>query len=443
MNEQWNFKNMRSAQEFRDKLAIYGPSSAGRASPLPVLEYDTNFGTEGKAVFDVPGHTLTWASYITLDDKKSKFLVSVYETLRAPHDEPKYSAIVRITAQGEIDTSFGPNNDGYLQVKFEELNYTMPDFIHEMSDGRLVISGNIVRVEDSVYYTTPMITRLKPDGTPDPDFANNGILDVAQLLGMNIYKSVTTVLPNGKILLLVLNTSDTVPHSYLVRLSETGTLDTSFQGKGYVEIVTSTNDPTYMTKSNLINNAGDIVLSGASQLDSFMTRRNADGNTEYRFGNAGVVSLPVSSFGSYDCSTDLNTSHLLVCGSSDKRAMLAHYKVTGEVEVKFNDGKPTLTDFEKGFGESLWEKANIQPDSAGKILTVGTGFIGATTSWSVMGRYLRTGELDHSFANGAGLGSPIDAAFFGGATAFITTNDNRVLCPGLYQGSAAILAFKV
>ncbi len=132
--------------------------------------------------------------------------------------------ITRLTASGQVDTTFGVNG----LVNSQPGNFG-PSAMAIQNDGKVVALGTSVglNLSSALYFS---LIRLNPDGTDDTGFdytAPSYIGNPATL----------TLQPDGKILMagqgLVTTTSITIDQGLTVaRLNSNGSLDTTFNGSG-------------------------------------------------------------------------------------------------------------------------------------------------------------------------------------------------------------------
>ena len=126
---------------------------------------DTSFGTDGKVMFNVGDNNDFGKSIIQLEDGKILFGGhSYYDTAPLRYE----LAIVRLNADGSFDTSYGNNGIFKTRLVANGESY-LADMVLQ-PDGKLVITGTAN--ESGVY--SYGITRVTADGQLDTTFGENG-----------------------------------------------------------------------------------------------------------------------------------------------------------------------------------------------------------------------------------------------------------------------------
>ena len=134
-----------------------------------------------------------------------------------------------------LDLTFG--NGGIAQTApYTNKKFKVPTGLIIQPDGKILISGNF-------------IMRYKANGTPDSNFATNGIF----IPPISLFSNAIALLPDGKI--LSLGHPDT-GCSYICRLLPNGTVDSSF-GKNGISINNRLNPWNMLVQSD-----GKIIIMG-------------------------------------------------------------------------------------------------------------------------------------------------------------------------------------
>jgi uncharacterized delta-60 repeat protein len=199
-------------------VAATGLNPTGRRV-LVVLRYlkdgtiDRSFGNGGHVRADIRGFNIPLDVAIT---DGGAILVLVWTGTKR---ETRGSVIVRYTARGLLDRSFG--TDGRI------------DFPLTASPHRLVVlpDGRFFAVASGI-----TLMRFMPDGQPDGSFGTSGVVTTS--LGTPNDRAVNlSVLPNGKLLLVATSAINTSYDNWtfklaLVRYQANGALDVGFGRKG-------------------------------------------------------------------------------------------------------------------------------------------------------------------------------------------------------------------
>lgn len=202
--------------------------------------------------------------------------------------------VVRINPDGSYDTTFG--DDG-LAIAPQNAAQEIPDrpvHIVEQADGKIVVIGNASQenTHDSL-----LLLRFNPDGSMDTSFDGDGRLEIA---GLDIYPRHVRLDNQGRLLIAA---GDEVSvgnfTTFIARLTPNGAFDTSFGGGDGIVQPQIINGNTYETANGLVVQAdGKIVVTGStgngdnlSLWDGYVLRLNEDGTTDTSFGGGDGFTL--------------------------------------------------------------------------------------------------------------------------------------------------------
>ncbi len=163
--------------------------------------------------------------------------------------------LIRLTASGERDSTFGPNGVRYLNLnRFAD----RPEIngLHELASGKVLVTGLYT---DREFYNQTFVARFDSDTNIDRTFGLQGAVRLS-IPGGGAYSVVTIVQPDGKILIggsWVFLGSNTM----LYRLTSRGRLDPDFGTRGLV--MTSFNN-TNMIRGIAVAPDGRIIVAGSS-----------------------------------------------------------------------------------------------------------------------------------------------------------------------------------
>lgn len=202
---------------------------------------------------------------------------------------------------------------------------------------------------DATFTARAYVFRYLPDGTPDTDFASNGMFTYALDNEALFYSAALT--PTGKILLVGSTTNYENYRMLLVQLNSDGTPDDSFGDNG-------------------------VVLQSVALVD--------DHGEDF----------------AYDVAFDA-VGNILVCGNSHdpnyvRRPVVVRFTASGVLDTAFGDGGVATIPV-NAVGSSAFMGIAVQPD--GKI--VATGYFGQTELWYLLlvARFNADGTLDESFSD--------------------------------------------
>ena len=264
---------------------------------------DTSFGTNGQTVLDLGSNTIDEAySMVTQADGKILIAGSTHaRPAGATVGQPNYNyGVVRLNANGSLDTSFGTNGQALL-----DLGSDSSDSAYSMvtqADGKILIAGttDAQPAGGTGKSTNYGVVRLNANGSLDTSFGTNGqtLLDlgsntgddarsiVAQADGKILIAGFTTALPAGARLRST--------NYGVVRLNANGNLDTNFgtNGQTLLDLVYQLNYGDDAAYSMVTQSDGKILIAGVSKVtfEKYgVVRLNADGTLDTAF--APVSSL--------------------------------------------------------------------------------------------------------------------------------------------------------
>lgn len=170
------------------------------------------------------------------------------------------------------DNAFG-NNGNFITTFNTSQNILQSNTII-LADHSIL---QIVNVTDNDY-----ILKLKPNGTLDADFANNGKLE----LGINNFMN--AVLQNDKIIVYFGPKSldhSNYTDSKIVRYNSNGTLDTTFGTNGVLNEVTESTDPQALSVLVL----ADYSLLVTNSVETHPKKFTINGQLDSTAGNNGII----------------------------------------------------------------------------------------------------------------------------------------------------------
>jgi uncharacterized delta-60 repeat protein len=201
--------------------------------------------------------------------------------------------LVRYNADGSLDTTFGTG--GKVTAPLPVGNYSRLSDLVILPDGKILIAGG-------VYFSGAgfdfLAARYNPDGTLDATFGTGGVATVPAGTGSDFANGMA-VQPDGKIVLVgVANGWGTASSWAVARLLPNGSLDTGFGTNGVV----LTNIPGNYDEAwdVAVQPDGKLVVTAAvnqgeylplTEAQLVLARYNPDGTPDATFG-AGGVAIP-------------------------------------------------------------------------------------------------------------------------------------------------------
>lgn len=317
-------------------------------------------------------------------------------------------------AVGDIDTTFGEGGATlFAQLDIDLSSPSGPLIQH---DGRIVVCGQGPSADGTQY--TSIITRMTPDGAPDPDFGDGGRIELGDYLlvracsGFALGQDDAIVAAGPEV---VSNEGPVVDSGLrVIRFDAIGQRDSTFgdDGVAHVNVLPGQGDG-FMTPMALQSD-GSIVFASPSEPNAFeIARIRADGSDDVEFGDVGRVRVE------FVHTTDLSPTvthiavdearRIIVAGSLVEPTPSGFANSTFAVMRLLTDGTPDPSfgsggRVTFGFGApnvySYPTTVLLQRD--GRLVLAGTGSnnwdSGATPNANVaVARLLEDGALDPTF----------------------------------------------
>ena len=135
--------------------------------------------------------------------------------------------VVRVTAGGELDTTF--SDDGTQVISFPFTDAAAPEDVALQPDGRVVVFGS-ARLASATQRLTIALARLRTDGSLDPSFSDDGRAIGPTPVAVQAGGGSVQLGPDGRI--VVLGGSYGL---FVARYTADGRRDPSFSSDGYAE----------------------------------------------------------------------------------------------------------------------------------------------------------------------------------------------------------------
>lgn len=401
---------------------------------------DSSFDGDGKLTFDFNNRT-DIARDVTVDSA-GRILIGGESNQGSPNGQD--FAVARLLDSGALDTSF--NGNGKQTVDFggtTDLGFS----VAVDSTDRVLIAGRSRQggATDEDF----AVARLTASGAFDTTFDGDGKQTI-DFNGNRDEPSGVAVDSAGRILIAgdTWDFSPTGQSLSVARLTDAGTLDTSFDGDGM--LITTIVSPTDDNGRDVVafQSDGKSIVVGTynRNRDMLAVRYNTDGSLDTTFGSDGIVQIDFSSEDQgYSVAVD-SQDRILVAGYSRTGSTtrydfaVARLTPTGALDTTFaGDGKQTID-----FGSPNDFGYSVAVDSQDRVILGGRSYQVATNSYDfAVARLTTDGVLDTSF-NGDGK-QTID---FGGtgdeAYSVEVDSQDRVVVGGFtYQGGSTGYDFAV
>jgi uncharacterized delta-60 repeat protein len=283
--------------------------------------------------------------------------------------------LARYSASGAIDVSFGIN--GQSQINAGDIG-SQTFSVALQSDGKIIAGGMCLNIDFTVGFC---LVRLLESGLLDTTFAANGISRTLDMAGSSWITSLR-VLSNGKILAAGRCSAEPPSNAVqlcVVRYLESGAIDMNFGRNG--RAILGLNVSTFGTALAVAPNGNILVAgncTGPTTLNNFcVSRFSANGTLDQEFGSAG---LSITSMGE-----DGFESALSIALTQDGRIVLGGYcSVASRISFCFARYR-TDGNLDTNFG------------SAGKVVTQ-VGVLGGARSVAIQsdGKIVAAGDCNAS-----------------------------------------------
>jgi uncharacterized delta-60 repeat protein len=225
---------------------------------------DSSFDGDGTAVLNLGGDD--WASSVALQ-ADGKLVI-------AGHSSAQAIWVARLNADGSPDTGFSGDGRLPLQPASGSVSWDMV----VQPDGKIVVAG----YESGSSF---LVTRLKPDGSYDEDFANGEGLAAVSFGSSDMDTANAVALQaSGKIVVAGSTTTGASKRLAVARLQPGGSLDTTFSGDGKQTLSGATSAAWGIALAP----DGRIVMSGDRGDGALVVRLQGDGQA----GGGGPAPTP-------------------------------------------------------------------------------------------------------------------------------------------------------
>ncbi len=320
---------------------------------------------------------------------------------------------------GDLDVSFG--NGGVITTTLGSSSGVGAVVIQ--SDGKIVVAG------DGDLLTFFGVARYNSNGGLDHSFGSNGVITTP--IGSSAYGTAIVLQPDDKIVVAGTSSNGSQDMFALARYANIGSLDSGFGSSG---IVTTPIGIEARGRAVAQQSDGKIIVAGdsfdGSQTTIALARYTITGNLDSDFGSSGVVTTLIDSdaFG-YAIALQPDGKIIVVGGSGNRHSQsyfaLARYTTTGSLDSDFgNSGVVTtpIGTYGSGYGVAL------QADD--KIVVVGYTIYGISSPPAVFAlvRYNSNGNLDNGFGHNGVVTTPIGSQAYGNAV--VLDPDDKIIAVG-------------
>ncbi|GJM33780.1 MAG: hypothetical protein DHS20C18_27810 [Saprospiraceae bacterium] len=397
---------------------------------------DSSFAENGILLLDLVGGTETANDVVVQPDGK----IVIVASARFPHNFD--IEVIRLNEDGSLDSTFAVNGQyHYLNEAGSDLGYSLK----MLEDGSFLVSGS--HGTDEPNNTEMILIKLTADGALDTSFGNNGIViqhiddseDYARTIAVNdageIFLGGTSKIPGWGFY-----------RSVIAKFDANGSIDSTFGTDGIFmwdldSIVSDVLQLEVLEDGNLLT-SGRTKPAGTERISLYKVRSDGSG-FDTSFGTDGTILAPYQGRG-YGLTIHEN-GNILVTGNNStaqgNNLVVLAYHPDGSVNTDFGlDGVVSVDNDINDVGLAI----TIQPD--GKILaggeSGGTFFAGGPRKFFSV-RMHATGVIDSTwgengvvatqtsdlfaFANGITLQADGKVLLVGASATPVTQNDLTVI----------------
>jgi uncharacterized delta-60 repeat protein len=339
---------------------------------------DTSFSGDGIAItyFGSPGG----GAYDVAIQSDGKIVAAGYAYAGTDDD----FALVRYNSDGSLDTSF--DGDGKVTTDMCPGGIDRAHDVVIQPDGKIVVAGYACQGATGDDFA---LARYNTDGTLDGNFHGGfGTIFTDFFNGTDVINEVA-LQPDGKIVAVGYATSNNIWDMALARYTSDGYLDSSFSGDGKATenfVNPSSNDSG---NSVAIQPDGKIVVGGVATDPGYrfiVARFNANGSLDTSFDGDGYVIATFAGGGNgsaYGVALQAD-GKIVATGSwvdylNIHSFAVARYNLDGSPDSSFGDGGGVVTTFEMAGDTAL--TVAIQAD--GKIVAGGVTGYGSAADFAL------------------------------------------------------------
>lgn len=388
-------------------LSILNPASASAVYG----EIDNTYGGNGSGYnfLDITDSSINFPiekSRITSSaiDSQGRLVVAGY-TLYDDTDRQAF-AIARFNPNGTLDTTFGPNNQGFVSLYRSTRDYFYA--VAVQSDDKIIAAG---RTRVGSYFNW-VVVRVTASGVLDTTFGSGGTGYEMTSAGLRSTATAIAISPNNEIYVAGTTTLDPWISPQVLptvaKYDANGVLIPSYGSYGTgIETITVGDFSPNINGLTLSSSGEAIIVGGVDDnvfMKVFISRFSANGTPDLAFGgnNTGFDTTTVaSSMTFFNAATIQSDGKIVAAGSKDsgQLGVLARYNSDGTLDGSFGASNNGFVDLQVQDEIAI---TSVRVDTSGHIVTGGQSRLGAGSTSFVVARYTATGSLDTSFGNQSG-----------------------------------------
>jgi uncharacterized delta-60 repeat protein len=286
---------------------------------------DTTFGSGGKRVIGLGGHGLGESVFGAALQPNGKIVLAGGSDLRA--------AVVRLNPNGSLDTTF--SGDGKKTFNWRPGDFSRTQAVLVLPNGRLVVAGFSGPEGGDI-----QVGRLKANGALDPTFGTGG--KAAVDFGDTEFGFAAARQADGRIVVGGRSLAGGGV-AVVTRLRANGTLDPDFDGDGRLILPGGG-----IARAVLVQPDSKIVVAGNPGLSEVMTvtRLNPDGSPDTTFDGDGTATIDFGPGGEPASSAVLQPDgKIIIVGSAQAGVAVARLNANGSPDATFGVAGKAVVDF--------------------------------------------------------------------------------------------------
>ena len=316
---------------------------------------DTTFGTNGIVTTEIGSQA--FADSVVVDA-----LGNIVITGTAVIDDVSYAIVVRYDSLGNLDATFGTG--GIVSVLIGEGAAGFAVAID--GSGRIVVGG-VVTING---LSRTLFLRFNTNGSADNTFGISGQASYA--IGIHSVISSIAIDSNNNIVGAGYTTDSFTNDFLVVRLTSNGALDLSFNTVGYASTTIESSPDNYV--DGVVTTASNQVVLGGffkntvSEFNNVgLARYTVSGAMDATFGVSGVVTAAVGTISRANAIILDASEKIIVAISSDDDFALQRYNTNGTLDTTFGTAGTMFVNM-----AAFDVAADIKLQSDGKIVIAGT-----------------------------------------------------------------------
>jgi uncharacterized delta-60 repeat protein len=414
-----------------------------------LLNNDPTFGDAGILRFPFPGFS-GYDVRALLALPQNKLLVAVrLSTPGAP------TRIVRLLENGALDSAFGGEDSGYVEIRLKEIFYMSRILgFTPLSDGGWLVGAQYSE-EGATNSTGLVLVRQREDGQLQTSFGEQGVLYLPyDKMGGGAYSEVVHESASDAAragaagmaaqqldekIVVVSTIADAAGRAkgIVLRFEPDGSPDKTFNGTGIAFIELAEISPSDIVAQAVATQAdGAVVICGnyfaVSKPGAYVTRFDATGKVDTGFGSKGAVYVPHDEWISLDVAAVVDDKIVVAGGAAVEgvsHGLIAVLNLSGSYNRVFNGGQPLISSpVSQGV---RW--LHCVPRADGSVIVCGSSGTGALDESlsAVTARFLADGSPDPSFF-GTGFTVFNESAGFEYPHGMAVMDDGRIVVGGVY-----------